>query len=769
MRKNEKLSQGAEKVPVKKGKNKNLKKKLAKAALIVCVVGLVMLSIVLGTLLGFVDNTTDLIAMENNLDFTSVIYYTDEDTGETGEYDRLYSEQNRIWVDIDKIPVDLKEAFISIEDERFPTHHGVDWKRTTGAVFKWFLSKDSAYGGSTITQQLIKNVTGEKDRSPIRKIQEIVRALNLERKMSKDEIIEMYMNTIYLGQGCHGVQTAANKYYSKDVSELSLAECASIAGITQYPAKYDPLLNFEAHKQKQEVVLGKMYELGYINKEEYDSAMAEELKLHEGALGNGTVIVQSYFTDQIVLDVMNDLMAKYDVSESDATKKLFKGGLKIYSTIDPDVQSAMNSVFGNYSETVYKENQYQSAMAVIDPNNGYVKGIVGGRGRKTGNRVLNRASQSQRQPGSSIKPIAVYAPAIEKKLITPATVLSDTPLTIGDWTPKNADRQFMDDITVRVAVEKSRNIPAVRVLQKLTVDASYDFLVKKLGITSLVDSVRGEDGKIHSDKFLSSLALGGLTKGISPLEMTAAYASFANGGVYNKPITYTKVIDANGRILLENKPDPVRAMSEETAYTMANILSGVMTYGTGAGANISNGQWAGGKTGTSDNDKDKWFVGFTPYYAGGVWSGFDQTHKYGGISGNPSVTLWKKVMDSIHKDLPKTTLEMPQGMVARTVCTISGNLAGEECETKRTDYFKNGTQPNAFCEGHPEEVPEEELTGEGTENTEGLDENAESNENAENTESNGNAEGEGIQKPPAEDVVITDSPDDGDNAWWGEE
>ena len=202
---------------------------------------------------------------------------------------------------------------------------------------------------------------------------------------------------------------------------------------------------------------------------------------------------------------------------------------------------------------------------------------------------------------------------------------------------------------------------------------------------------------------------------------------------------------------------------------MANILSGVMTYGTGAGANISNGQWAGGKTGTSDNDKDKWFVGFTPYYAGGVWSGFDQTHKYGGISGNPSVTLWKKVMDSIHKDLPKATLKMPQGMVARTVCTISGNLAGEECETKRTDYFKNGTQPNAFCEGHPEEVPEEELTGEGTENTEGLDENAESNENAENTESNGNAEGEGIQKPPAEDVVITDSPDDGDNAWWGEE
>lgn len=713
---------------------KNIKKKLLKAGMVVVLFALVCISVAMGAMMGFIDNTTDLIAMENNLDFTSVIYYIN-DEGQPVEADRLYSEQNRIWADLSNMPPELKEAFIAIEDERFLKHHGVDWKRTTGAVLKWFTSKDSAYGGSTITQQLIKNVTGDSRRSPIRKIQEMIRALNLERKMSKDEIIEMYMNTIYLGQGCHGVQTAANKYYSKDVSELSLAECASIAGITQYPAKYDPFLNFEAHKEKQELVLGKMLELGYINEEEHEAAVNEELALHEGSTKNLGATVQSYFVDQIVLDVMNDLMEKYDISESEATKKLFKGGLKIYSTLDPDVQSAMEKVFENNSEVTYKESQYQSAMVVIDPKTGHIKGIVGGRGKKTGNRILNRASQSLRQPGSSIKPIAVYAPAIEEKLITPATILSDTPLTIGDWSPKNADRTFMGDVTARVAVEKSRNIPAVRVLQKLTVDKSFDFLTKKLGITSLVDSVRGADGKIHSDKFLSSLALGGLTNGVSPVEMTAAYAAFANGGMYNKPVTYTKVIDSNGMVILENELKPTRAMSEETAFTMANMLSGVMTYGTGTGASLASGQWAGGKTGTSDDDKDKWFVGFTPHYAAGVWSGYDLSQKYGGISGNPSVSLWKRVMDNIHSGLPKAVLAQPDSMAVRTVCQESGKLVGESCTNKRTDYFKSGTQPNSFCEAHEEE-PEEELTG-GNEQTTGETTEEPSAENAHTPENSG--------------------------------
>ncbi|MBP3337586.1 MAG: PBP1A family penicillin-binding protein [Clostridia bacterium] len=744
---------------------KSVKKVLGRIFLIAVVAGLVSISIVMGALMGFIDNSTDLIAMEYNLDFTSVIYYVD-DSGELSEFDRLFSEQNRIWADLADMPTQLKEAFIAIEDERFMTHHGVDWKRTTGAVLKWFTSKDSAYGGSTITQQLIKNVTGDSRRSPIRKVQEMIRALNLERKMSKDEIIEMYMNTIYLGQGCHGVQTAANKYYSKDVSELNLAECASIAGITQYPSRYDPFLNYEAHKQKQELVLGKMLELGYISQEEHDAAVSEELALHEGSALSGAAKIQSYFTDQIVLDVMRDLMEKHKLSESEATKKLFKGGLKIYSTLDPNVQSAMENVFGNYQETTYAENQYQSAMAVLDPKNGHVKGIVGGRGKKTGNRVLNRASQSLRQPGSSIKPIAVYAPAIENGDVTAATVLDDSPLTVGTWSPKNADRTFMGDVAVRVAIEKSRNIPAVKVLQKLTVDKSYDFLTKKLGITSLVDSVRGEDGQIHSDKFLGSLALGGLTKGVSPLEMTAAYAAFANGGVYNKPITYTKVIDSRGMVILENKEEPVRAMSEQTAYIMSNMLNGVMTYGTGSGARIANGQWAGGKTGTSDNDKDKWFVGFTPRYAGGVWSGYDQSQKYGGVSGNPSVSLWKKVMDQIHSGKEKLSLEQPSGLTSRTVCQKSGKLASDICENKRTDYFKSGTQPNAFCARCEEELEKKRLEEEALLAEENGETNAEISPEGQTGEAGGetNTNAENTAPPSAENAPV----DDNLNWWDGE-
>lgn len=685
----------------RKKRKKSIKKRLVKWGLVILITGLVCISVLAGAMMGFIDNSTDLIAMEYNLDFTSMIYYID-DNGEAVEMERLYSEQNRIWADLENIPVNLKNAFIAIEDERFLTHHGVDLKRTAGAVLKWFTSKDSAYGGSTITQQLIKNVTGDSRRSPIRKVQEMIRALNLERKMTKDEIIEMYMNTIYLGQGCHGVQTAANKYFSKDVSKLDLAECASIAGITQYPAKYDPLLNFEAHKEKQELVLGKMLELGYISQEEHDAAVSEELKLHEGKMKNGSSDIQSYFVDQIVVDVMHGLMTEHKLSESEATKKLFKGGLKIYSTVDPDVQSAMETVFGNNSETVYKESQVQSAMAVIDTRNGQVKGLVGGRGKKTGNRILNRATQSLRPPGSSIKPIAVYAPAIEEGIITPATILKDTQLTIGDWTPKNVDRTFMGNITARVALEKSRNIPAIRVLQELTVDKSYDFLTKKLGFTTIIDSERREDGKIYSDKFLSCLALGGLTDGVTPLEMAAAYAAFANGGTYNKPITYTKVIDSRGMVILENKEKPVKAMSDTTAYTMANMLSGVVNYGTGTGARLASGQWAGGKTGTTDDDKDKWFVGFTPYYAGAVWSGYDSPQKYGGVSGNPSVSLWKKVMDNIHKDLPKAVLQEPDNMVSRTVCQASGKLATESCTNKRVDYFKKGKQPSSFCTSHSE-------------------------------------------------------------------
>ncbi|MBE7022266.1 MAG: PBP1A family penicillin-binding protein [Ruminococcaceae bacterium] len=712
--------------------------------LICCILFVLSAAVIAGAALGFIDNSTDLIAQEYNLDFTSVVYYIDEETGQPVELDRLYAEQNRIWVDLEATPELLKKAFIAIEDERFESHNGVDWKRTFGATIGYIFKGNSSYGGSTITQQLIKNVTGDDRRSPIRKIQEIIRALNLERKMSKDQIIEMYMNTIYLGQGCHGVQTAANVYYSKDVSQLSLAECASIAGITQYPSKYDPLVNFDAHKEKQEVVLAKMLELEFITQEQYDEAMAEELKLIKGTAHTKTTKIQSYYIDQVITDVMHDLMTRNRMSESAATKALFKGGLKIYANIDPKVQTAMETVFTNNSNFPGSgDNKPQSAMAVIDPYTGQVKGLVGGRGPKDGNRVLNRATQSVRQPGSSIKPLSVFAPAIENGIITPATMVDDTRLTIGDWSPKNVDNDFLGTITSRVALEKSRNIPAVRILDKLSVDKSFDFMTKNLGFTSLVSSEKREDGKTYSDKYLSSLGLGGLTDGVSVLEMAAAYGTFVNGGIYTEPTTYTKVIDANGRVILENKPETHRAMSETTAYTMAQMLSGVVRYGTGSGARLSGGIFAGGKTGTTDLDTDRWFAGFTPNYTGVVWFGRDNSKSMSGL-GNPCVSLWKKVMDSIHKNVDLKTIPEPQNMVERVICQLSGKIATTQCGGNvRSEFFKSGTQPSSFC-AHELVAPPEDVIDDEIQNPEqGLSDVE---------------PGTGAKNPPAEGELITHTP-----------
>lgn len=744
----------------KKEKKKSLWQGLKRLLIIICLVVVLLAAVVAGAALGFIDNSTDLIAQEYNLDFSSVVYYTDE-SGNPMELERLYAEQNRVWVDIENTPEMLKKAFIAIEDERFESHKGVDWKRTLGATLGYVFKGNSSYGGSTITQQLIKNITGDNDRSPIRKIQEIVRALNLEKKMSKDQIVEMYMNTIYLGQGCHGVQTAANIYYSKDVSELNLAECASIAGITQYPSKYDPLINYEEHKKKQELVLGKMLELGYITQEEHEAAVAEELKLVKGSANVGKAPVQSYYVDKVIEDVMYDLITQKNMSESAATKAIFKGGLKIYANIDPKVQKAMETVFENDNNFPGAAgNKPQSAMAVMDPYTGQVKGIVGGRGEKPGNRVLNRTT-TLRQPGSAIKPLAVYAPAIEYGIITPGTLVEDTPLTIGNWSPKNADRDFLGPITARVALEKSRNIPAVRILDEVTVNRSFDFMTERLGFTSLVKSETRADNKVYSDKNLSSLGLGGLTDGLSVMEMTAAYATFVNGGIYTTPTTYTKVVDANGRIILENKAESKRAMSETTAYTMAQMLSGVVNYGTGGGARLASGIFAGGKTGTTDNDTNRWFAGFTPNYVGVVWFGYDSPKPMTGL-GNPCLSAWKKVMDSIHQGIAVKQLNVPQNMVSRTICQVSGKIATEECEGNvRVDYFKSGTQPGTVCQSH-------ELEEEALEETESSSEEP-GTEGAEGTESDGEhsltEEATGTQGTSSGDNT-TVTTDDESQYWW---
>ena len=673
----------------KKKKKGGFFKKFLVGLLVVC---LLVVSVIAGAVVGFLDNSMDLIANEYNLDFTSIIYYVDTETNQARELDRVHRNENRIWVDIENTTNHLPNAFIAIEDERFREHGGVDVKRTLGAFIQWARGKDS-YGGSTITQQLVKNITGDKDRSPIRKIQEIVRAINLENKMSKDQIIEMYMNTIYFGEGCHGVQTAASHYFGKKVSELNLEECASLAAIVKAPSNYNPVKNPENNKERRDVILNKMAELGMISDEERDAAKAKEISLKVGQTSTDTekADVKSYFVDAVISDVIKDLMEKENLSESDATNRLYTGGFKIYSTYDPKVQDAIDKVYLNTSN--FPNSTVQSAMVVMDPYTGHIKGMAGGVGKKTVPRGLNRATQSKRQPGSAFKPVAVYAPAIEYNVVTPSTLVKDAPLTIGDWSPKNSGGGYAGLVTVRRSIEKSYNIPAVKVMRELTPEKSFDFLTQKLGFTTLIENETRNDRHV-TDQTLSS-ALGGLTDGVTVEEMTGAYCAFINSGMYNKPVTYTKVVDSSGRVILENKVQNKRAMSEETAYLMTNMLSGVTTSrGTAAGAKLDD-IFTAGKTGTTNSNKDRWFMGMTPNYVAGVWMGYDQPKSMSGS--NFCTSVFKKVMTQIHENIEEKELSVPDGVVKRTVCTKTGKIASKSCGSTVTDYFKDGTQPMKYC------------------------------------------------------------------------
>ncbi|MBQ7950734.1 MAG: PBP1A family penicillin-binding protein [Clostridia bacterium] len=628
------------------------------------------------------------------LDLTSSICYLDEN-GEVKEFEKISGSENRFWVEYSKVPQYMKDAFISIEDERFLSHSGFDIKRTTKAVLEYFTKGSRAQGGSTITQQLIKNLTDNKKRTPIRKIQEIWLAYQLERELTKDQILELYMNTIYLAQGVNGVQTASRLYFDKDVSELTLAECASIAGITQYPSYYDPFLQPENNKAKQEVVLRKMLELEKITQEEHDQAVAEKLDFKKGNM-QVKVSYQSYMAETVITDAIRLLVDKEGLSETIAKKKIYSGGYQIISTVDPSVQAAIDKVFknpSNFPKSPYEEIP-QGAIVVMDPQTGHIKGMYGGIGEKPGLYSLNRATGSTRQPGSCMKPIGVYAPALEAGLITPNTIYTDQKVTYGDWSPKNYYSGFRGDMTVQRAVELSVNTIPVQILEELGVDKSYRFLQDKLHITSLDES----------DKVLGALGLGGLTKGISVLEMTAAYASFANNGIYTEPVSILEIRDSSGKSVIKVIPETTIAMSEKTAEQMHKMLLSVVENGTGTAAKIS-GVKTGGKTGTTDDDKDRWFVGYTPNYVAAVWYGFDIPKGMGYVSGNPALNAWKKVMDPIMKNAPKRdyttkTPEYISSTVKTNICTVSGLLPVQYCIDQKTievKSFSANQKPNGYC------------------------------------------------------------------------
>ncbi len=625
------------------------------------------------------------------LSLSSVVYYEDAE-GNLNQYERLVADENRVWVDYDAIPDNMKNAFVAIEDQRFYKHHGVDLKRTAGAVINVLRNGDSSYGGSTITQQLVKNITEDSEHSKARKIREMVRAVILETKMDKRDILELYMNSIYLGHGANGVQAASHAYFAKDVAELNLEECAAIAGITQHPSTYDPIVNPEGNREKRQLVLDKMLELGYIGQAEYDEASTAQLNLVSADAASTT---QSYFVDCLFEELLSDLVDVKGYTQNYATALIYNGGLKIVATVDPDIQSIMDDVYanGNGFPKFYGE-QPESAMIVTDPYTGQIKGIVGGTGVKTGARVLNRATQTKRQPGSTIKPLAVYGPGIDLGVITVASTVENSPLTLNGWKPNNANKKFTGPVSVRKAVASSLNLPAIRVLEEVGLDKSFDYVTKNLHL-GLIESQKTDSG-VSSDKGYAPLALGGLTEGVTLSEINAAYTAFANSGVYVQPTSYTKVYDSSGNLLLSKTPERNKAFSEETAFIMNQLLKGVVQSGTAAGSAIS-GMDTCGKTGSADDNKDRWFVGYTPYYVGSVWVGYDEPKviSYAGV--NPALTIWREVMTRVHKGLEPRTFEQPQFVKKAYVCSNSGEYGTSSCSGS-TDYV-NTRLISGYCSG----------------------------------------------------------------------
>ncbi len=672
-----------------------IRKRIRTAFLVACLLVVVISSsVAVGMYAAVSREIKDMNIKNLALNSTSFIYYEDA-FGQERELEQIQSDSRRIWVDSDAIPDIMKEAMVSIEDERFYKHNGVDIKRTFGATAKYILAKvgigDASYGGSTITQQVIKNITNEKEKTSMRKIKEMMRAIALEKQLTKDEILTLYLNIVFFANGCNGVEAASNVYFAKSVSDLTLAEAASIAGITQFPAQYDPYVYPENNIRKRNIVLGKMLELGYINQEEYNYASTSDLVVNNAYREQGTRI-SSFFVDQVINDVINDLQIKKGYSLDFATQQVYNGGLKIISTVDVDIQQILEDVYYNATGFPLTGMGAQSAMVIVDPYTGKIRGLIGGLGEKTDVRGFNRATQAQRQPGSSIKPLSVYGPAVDLGKITEATSVIDEEITIGsdNWKPKNSYREFLGAMTVKEAIARSSNIPAVKVLDMIGLSSSYGYLQNKFHLSSIVPD----------DKNYSSLALGGLTRGVSPKEMAAAYSVFVNSGKYIAPYTYTKVIDSTGQILLENTADATQSMSAAAAYITSDLLYSVVnsSVGTAQNAKLSSGIPTYGKTGTTDDDFDKWFVGFTPYYVGAVWYGFDSPSSLSnaGVSGNPCVTAWNEVMERVHQYLDYKELARPTNIVEATVCLYSGMLASNTCNAV-TAYFVDGTQPKTVC------------------------------------------------------------------------
>ncbi|MEY8386672.1 transglycosylase domain-containing protein [Oscillospiraceae bacterium 38-13] len=671
-------------------------------------------------------------AEDYTMKLSSFVYYQDKESGAWKEWQSVHGPENRVLVDFKDMPEYLWQATVAIEDERFFQHKGVDWLRTGKAVLNIFQG-DASMGGSTLTQQVLKNMT--KDNKPYinRKVREIFRALEFEKNYGKEDILELYLNTIYLGQGCYGVQTAAQFYFGKDVSELNLAECASLIAITNNPSMYGPMYNItitredgttttprEANKKRQGWVLDKMCSekvinpktgLPYITRAQADAAMAEVLQFSDGSTSAeeivertaGKIEINSWFVDQVIRDVSADLKDALHISQDEAMERLYNSGYRIYTTLDPEIQALAESVYedrSNLDVTSRNGQLLQSGITIMDPYTGNVVAMVGKVGEKQENLGWNCAT-ARRQVGSSMKPLTAYAPAIDAGVITQGSVFDNYPvqeLNGSPW-PKNSPNTYTGFTTVRTGVQRSINTIAVQALQSVGVEEAYRFATENLKLNLVAD-----------DMSIGAIGMGGLTYGLNTVEMAAAYACFVNKGIYNEPRTYLRVtrLDNAGNevTVLENEGESHVAMKETTAYLMTDMLKNAVNAGTGGQAKFS-GMTIAGKTGTTNDNRDRYFVGYTPYYVAAVWTGYETPERIS-YSGNPAITMWKKVMEPLHAELENKGFDNKpsSGMTSVSVCLDSGMRPTDACRADprggRTASFEAaaGTGPTEDCTVH---------------------------------------------------------------------
>lgn len=742
---------------------------------------------VLGVCKGIIDTAPDIDTIDVSPEgYSTKIYDTDGNVTQT----LIGQNANRVYVTLDNVPAHVQNAFIAIEDERFRQHNGIDIKGIIRAAANTLSTKDLSQGASTITQQLIKNTVfeGGSENTDIakikRKIQEQYLAVQLENKINKDTILEYYLNTINLGQNTLGVQAASQRYFGKNVNDLTISEAAVIAGITKNPSGNNPISYPENNKERRATVLEYMKEQGYINEAEYNEALADNVydriaEYNESYISaKGNEQTSSYFNDALFEQVLNDLKVELGYTETQAYNALYRAGLKIYSTQDRQIQDICDEVTNdssfypsnseyqlsyqlsvisadgtetNYNEqtlkayflkqnpsfniyfkdkksakpyikeyrksvvkdtdTITGENinyiiQPQVSFVLMDQHNGHVLALVGGRGKKTGARTLNRASGSLRQPGSTFKILSTYLPAFDTAGMTLASTEVDekyyypgTKVQVHNWTGS----AYKGTTTLREGIYNSMNVVTVKTLAKVTPKVAYDYLVN-LGITTLVDSRIDKSGKVFSDIQLP-MALGGLTDGVTNLELTAAYASIANGGVYTEPVLYTRILDHDGNVLIDKTPVTRQVFKDSTAYLLTSAMEDVISIGTGTAAKFTGIDMpAAGKTGTTSKDIDLWFEGYTPYYTAGIWGGWDLNKDQ--VNTTYHKTIWKTIMERVHteKNLEKKEFDVPDSVSKVSICRICGKLAVEGvCSSygsEKTEYFAKDTIPKEYCSCH---------------------------------------------------------------------